>query len=160
MERGLQGVIARAGVEAAAIDLVVHGTTLGLNTIIQRKGATLALVVSRGNRDVLEIGRSRMPNSYDFKSLKEEPLVPRHMVFEVDARMTADGTIDIIDACSKLVLEDFRYLNVKNISAKRDGGDVSVRSSSCRRPAAFCGTGFSRLGETGCRCHAGPGLMC
>lgn len=90
----MQGIIARAGVSPDAIDLVVHGTTLGLNTIIQRKGATLALVVSRGNRDVLEIGRSRMPNSYDFRSQKEEPLVPRHMVFEIDARMTADGTIE------------------------------------------------------------------
>ena len=94
VERGLQGIIARAGIAPDAIDLVVHGTTLGLNTIIQRKGATLALVVSRGNRDVLEIGRSRMPDSYDFRSQKEEPLVPRDMVFEIDARMTADGTIE------------------------------------------------------------------
>ena len=94
VERGLQGIIARAGVSPDAIDLVVHGTTLGLNTIIQRKGATLALVVSRGNRDVLEIGRSRMPDSYDFRSQKEEPLVPRDMVFEIDARMTADGAIE------------------------------------------------------------------
>ena len=128
VERGLQGIIARAGVEPAAIDLVVHGTTLGLNTIIQRKGATLALVVSRGNRDVLEIGRSRMPNSYDFKSLKEEPLVPRHMVFEVDARMTADGTIesrpsaaDIENLAQTLAKKDVDAIAVMLLNAYVDG---------------------------------------
>ena len=94
VERGLLGIIERAGVRPDEISLIVHGTTLGLNTIIQRKGARLALIVSRGNRDVLEIGRSRMPNSYNLNIPKEEPLVPRDMVFEVAARMLADGTIE------------------------------------------------------------------
>ena len=47
------------------VELVVHGTTIGLNAIIQRRGAKLALVVSRGNRDVMEIARLRLPSSYD-----------------------------------------------------------------------------------------------
>ena len=92
--QGLAGIIDRAGVAPADIGLLVHGTTLGLNTIIQRRGAKLALVVSNGNRDVFEIGRSRMPSSYDLSVPKEEPLVPRDLVFEVSARMLADGTVE------------------------------------------------------------------
>ena len=76
-----------------AIDLVVHGTTIALNTVIQRKGAKLGLVVSKGNRDVFEIARCRMPNSYNFFLSKEVPLVERDRVFEIDARMLADGSI-------------------------------------------------------------------
>ena len=94
VERGTLGIIERAKVSAADIELVVHGTTLGLNTIIQRKGAKVALIVSRGNRDLFEIARCRMPSSYDLSVGKEEPLVSRDLVFEIPARTLADGTIE------------------------------------------------------------------
>ncbi len=93
VERGLTGLLDRAGLNPGAIEIIVHGTTLGLNAIIQRRGARTALVVSRGNRDVLELARSKMPSPYDFSIGKEEPLVPRDLVFELDARMAADGTV-------------------------------------------------------------------
>jgi N-methylhydantoinase A len=93
VERGIQGVLERAGAAPRDAELVVHGTTLGLNAIIQRKGAATALVVSKGNRDVLELARSKMPSAYDFSVGKEEPLVPRDLVFEIDARIGADGTV-------------------------------------------------------------------
>jgi N-methylhydantoinase A len=93
VERGIQAVLRRADAAAGDIELVVHGTTLGLNAIIQRKGAATALVVSRGNRDVLELARSKMPSAYDFSVGKEEPLVPRDLVFEIDARIGPDGTV-------------------------------------------------------------------
>ncbi len=94
VERGVQGILARASVPPESIELVVHGTTLGLNTIIQRRGAKVALVVSRGNRDVLEIARCRMPSSYDLSVGKEEPLVARDLVFELQARVRADGSVE------------------------------------------------------------------
>ena len=93
VERGMAALLARAGLKPADVELVVHGTTLGLNAIIQRRGASMALVVSRGNRDVLEIARCRMPSSYDFASAKEEPLVPRDLVFEIGARSAFDGKV-------------------------------------------------------------------
>ncbi len=93
VERGINGLLEAARRGPGAIGLVVHGTTLGLNTILQRRGARLALVVSRGNRDVLEIARSRMPAAYDFTAGREIPLVPRDFVFEIDARTGADGAI-------------------------------------------------------------------
>lgn len=93
VERGIVKVIEKAGVGNADIELVIHGTTIGLNAIIQRRGARIALVVPRGFRDILEIARSRMPNSYDMNAQKEEVLVPRDLVFEVNARIAADGTL-------------------------------------------------------------------
>lgn len=94
VERGLAALVAQQGIDPSTIELIVHGTTIGLNAIIQRRGARIALVVSRGNRDVLEIARLRMPSSYDFTEPREQPLVERDLVFEVSARMRADGSID------------------------------------------------------------------
>ena len=93
VENGLKRLVDQQGLAAREVELIVHGTTLGLNAVIQKKGARVALVVSRGNRDVMEIARARMPNSYDFTAGREEPLIPREAVFEVSARMLADGSI-------------------------------------------------------------------
>ena len=90
---GLKSLLGKAGLTAADVSLLMHGTTIGLNAIIQRRGATIALVVSKGFRDILEIARSRMPSSFDFHSSKEEPLVPRYAVIEIDARLSAAGEV-------------------------------------------------------------------
>lgn len=93
VEAGVEVLIAREGIAPGAVELVVHGTTLALNAIIQQKGARVALVVSRGNRDVMEIARARMPNSYDFTAGREAPLIPRESVFEIGARGLSDGSV-------------------------------------------------------------------
>jgi N-methylhydantoinase A len=90
--QGLVNLAEKAGITPAEIDLVLHGTTIGLNAIIQRAGARIGLVVTTGFRDVLEIARSRMPSSFDFYAGKEEPLVPRDRVFEIEARFDPRGT--------------------------------------------------------------------
>jgi len=94
VERGLAALIEQQGLDPKDIELIVHGTTIGLNAIIQRRGARIALVVSKGNRDVLEIARLRLPSSYDFTEPREQPLVARNLVFEVSARMRRDGSIE------------------------------------------------------------------
>ena len=91
--RGLPALIERAGVRPDDVELLVHGTTLLVNAIIERRGAKVGLVVSPGHRGVLEIGRMSLDNSFDFRLRKEEPLVPRNLVFEVGARVRADGTV-------------------------------------------------------------------
>ena len=91
VERGLPALMERAGVKPSEIDLIVHGTTLALNTIIQRRGAKLGLVVSKGNRGVLEIGRAQLANAFSFALQKEEPLVPRRLVLATEARLFATG---------------------------------------------------------------------
>ncbi|ORE96201.1 hydantoinase/oxoprolinase [Stappia sp. 22II-S9-Z10] len=93
VERGLAALFAAHAVRPDEVELIVHGTTIGLNAIIQRRGARMALVVSKGNRDLLEIARLRLPSSYDFTVPREAPLVPRDLVFEVSARMRSDGSL-------------------------------------------------------------------
>ena len=92
VERGLKPLIERAQVAPDEVELIVHGTTLLVNAIIQRQGAKVGMVVGKGHRGVLEIGRARLPNSYDFMIRKEEPLVPRNLIFETSARSAADGS--------------------------------------------------------------------
>jgi N-methylhydantoinase A len=72
---------------------IVHGTTLALNAVLQHKVADIALVVSRGNRDVLEIGRARLPSSFDIHVAKERPIVPRDRILEIGGRTDADGIV-------------------------------------------------------------------
>lgn len=93
VELGLAALIERAGVKASEIELIVHGTTLPLNAIIQRRGARLGLLVSRGNRGILEIGRAQLPNAFSINLDKETPLVPRRLVLETSARLNHDGTV-------------------------------------------------------------------
>ena len=90
---GMAAAMGRFGVEPDSILSVVHGTTIGLNAVLQRKGARLALVVSDGNRDILEIARGSMPSPYDMYARKDVPLVSRDLVFECNARAAPDGSI-------------------------------------------------------------------
>jgi len=79
------------GVMPEEIIYFVHGTTIGLNTLLQRKGARIALLVTEGFRDLLALQRLRLPVPYDFRSRLPEPLVPRQAVFPVRERLLHDG---------------------------------------------------------------------
>lgn len=81
-----------AGLKPGAVERFVHGTTVGVNTIIQRRGARLALFATAGFTDILELARLRMPDPYSLFCERPEPLVPRERVFPVTERMDADGT--------------------------------------------------------------------
>jgi N-methylhydantoinase A/oxoprolinase/acetone carboxylase beta subunit len=70
---------------------VVHGTTVATNAVLERRGARTALVTTAGFRDVLELRRLRIPHMYDPFWRKPDPLVPRHLRFELSERTTADG---------------------------------------------------------------------
>lgn len=75
------------------MDEVIHGTTLVINSIIERKGARTGLITTKGFRDVLEIGRGLRYAPYDIFAEFPKPLIPRHLRFEVDERVRSDGTI-------------------------------------------------------------------
>ncbi len=72
---------------------VVHGTTVATNAVLERRGALTALVTTAGFRDVLELRRLRIPHMYDPFWRKPAPLVPRRRRYEVNERVTADGTV-------------------------------------------------------------------
>jgi N-methylhydantoinase A len=73
--------------------ILLHGTTVGTNTLLQRKGARVALVTTAGFEDVIEIGRQARPKLYDLFFDRIEPLVPEDMRFGVDERTGSDGEI-------------------------------------------------------------------
>ncbi len=83
--------LAGEGVDAVSVGRFVHGTTVGVNTIIQRRGATVALFTTAGFTDILELARLRMPNPYSLFCERPPPLVQREHVFGVHERMTAEG---------------------------------------------------------------------
>ncbi|MBV9283888.1 MAG: hydantoinase/oxoprolinase family protein, partial [Acidimicrobiia bacterium] len=72
-------------------DLLCHGTTIATNALLERQGASVALVTNRGFADVIEIARQDRPSLYDQWADRPEPLVPRHLRLEVDGRLDADG---------------------------------------------------------------------
>jgi len=72
--------------------LLSHGTTIATNALLERRGATVALVTTEGVADVIEIGRQDRPSLYDQLASRPEPLVPRHLRYEVAGRLAADGT--------------------------------------------------------------------
>ncbi|HEY2218878.1 MAG TPA: hydantoinase B/oxoprolinase family protein [Gaiellaceae bacterium] len=78
-------------VAGPAVEAIVHGTTVATNAVLERRGARTALVTTEGFRDVLELRRMRMPHLYDYFWTKPEPLVPRHLRFEIAERMTVSG---------------------------------------------------------------------
>ncbi len=82
------------GLDPASVTAFVHGTTVGINTIIQRKGAALALLTTAGFEDVIELARLRMPDTYSLFCARPEQLIPRDRIFGVPGRILADGTED------------------------------------------------------------------
>lgn len=90
---GLDDIVARADVGWSDVEQAVHGTTLGSNLVIERKGGGTALVTTRGFRDVLLIGREKRYQVYDLQIDKPDPLVDRAGVHELTERILADGTV-------------------------------------------------------------------
>src|SRR5713226_2316088 len=73
--------------------VVLHGTTVGTNTLLQRKGARVAFVTTAGFEDSIEIGRQNRPRLYDFFFEKDSPLAPPELRFGVEERTSAEGKI-------------------------------------------------------------------
>jgi N-methylhydantoinase A len=91
---GMKGLMERYGIAASDVAYFTHGTTVGVNAVVQRKGLKLALITTVKFEDVLDIARLKIPDMYHLMSARPEPLVPRDQVFGVIERMTADGTIE------------------------------------------------------------------
>ena len=90
---GLERLVSEAVTSVPELDAVVHGTTLVANTIIERKGAKVGLITTRGFRDSLEMGREIRYDLYDLFFEKPEPLVPRFLRQPVDERIDAKGNV-------------------------------------------------------------------
>src|SRR5258706_4913819 len=89
---GLQRIAVETGSSLAQME-VVHGTTVGTNALLQRRGARVALVTTSGFEDVIEIGRQARPELYNLNAVKPPPLVASELRFGVGERVTASGEV-------------------------------------------------------------------
>jgi N-methylhydantoinase A len=92
---GVTAGVEKAGTAYAGVGLFLHGSTIVINTIMERTGARTALLVTDGFRDIYEIGRINRPDAYNLFFRKHVPLIERALRFEVHERVLADGTVDI-----------------------------------------------------------------
>jgi len=90
---GIEHGVDKAGSRFAAARLFLHGTTVAINTILERSGAHCALLTTLGFRDIYEIGRVNRPESYNLFFRKHDPLIDRDLRFEIMERMDAQGTV-------------------------------------------------------------------
>jgi N-methylhydantoinase A len=102
VEQGILELLEREPGFMPKIDEIIHGTTLVINAIIERKGAVTGLITTRGFRDVLELGREIRYDAYDIFAEYPLPLVPRSLRLEVAERITSDGRV-------------IQYLDEKNV---------------------------------------------
>jgi N-methylhydantoinase A len=93
IDEGVRALSGRHGRTARAIQAMVHGTTLVINAVIERKGARTGLITTKGFRDVLEIGREKRFDAYDLQIEFPAPLVPRRLRMEVAERLHATGAV-------------------------------------------------------------------
>src|SRR6202049_274399 len=112
LTQGILDCIRKSGLAAATIDERIHGSTISINTLIERKGAKTGLIVTRGTRDVYIIGRGNRPEAYNLLFHRHRPLVPRHLTRAVDERLLASGEVHvaldragIAEACRALKAE-------------------------------------------------------
>jgi N-methylhydantoinase A len=82
-----------AGCDISGLDELLHGSTIAINTVLERKGAKTALLTTEGFRDVLLIGRGNRKDAFNLFFHRPRPLVPRDLTFEVRERMTARGDV-------------------------------------------------------------------
>ncbi len=90
---GILDCLARHDFDLANLESMIHGSTVVINAVIERKGAEAAFITTEGFRDVLIIQRHNRPEMYNIKYQKPEPIPPRHLQLSVPERMTARGDV-------------------------------------------------------------------
>jgi N-methylhydantoinase A len=125
-----------------ALTLVVHGSTVATNALLERKGARTALVTTRGFGDVLEIGRQARTDLYDLSAPKPVPLVPRDLVVEIEERIARKGGIE-----SRISAPDLERLLTRLKKAGVESVAVGLLHSwSKGGPEKRVGRALARLG--------------
>ena len=92
-EQVVMDVIEKSKVEKKAITMFIHGSTVVINALTEKKGVKTALLTTKGFRDVLEIARGNRPDIFNIRYHKPEPFVPRHLRLEVTERLNYKGEI-------------------------------------------------------------------
>ena len=90
---GMAKALSLADCDLAAMAELIHGSTIAINTVLERKGAKTALITTQGMRDVYAIGRGNRPDAFNLFFHRPQPLVPRDLTFELPERMNAAGEV-------------------------------------------------------------------
>jgi N-methylhydantoinase A len=90
---GMANALALADCDLAAMDELIHGSTIAINTVLERKGAKTALITTQGMRDVYAIGRGNRPDAFNLFFHRPQPLVLRDLTFELPERINAAGKV-------------------------------------------------------------------
>ena len=114
---GLKRIAEEAGTRLVEIE-VVHGTTVGTNALLQRRGARTALVTTAGFEDVIEIGRQARPELYNLNAVKPPPIVAEDLRFGVNERVVASGEViePLTDAEIKALVGKLHQAQVESIA--------------------------------------------
>ncbi len=115
---GVRAISRAAGVAVSDIALIIHGTTLATNSIIERKGARTALLTTEGFRDVIAMGNESRYDQYDLNIVLPEPLVPRHLRLPVPERLDNTGRVlrPLDEAALRGLLPLLRRENVESVA--------------------------------------------
>jgi N-methylhydantoinase A len=172
--QGITEGIAQVGADAAAVSYFGHGTTVGTNALIQRRGVKTGLITTDGFRDLLEIGRQKRPDLYDLQADKPPVLVSRDLRLEVPERVRHDGTIEtaLDEDAVRRAARILRDANVAAVAICFLYGFVRPEHEAAARrivaeefPAAFLSIGhevapefreFERLSTTVVNAYLGP----
>jgi N-methylhydantoinase A len=116
--RGARAILDAAGLAAADIAIVIHGTTLATNAVIERKGARTALLTTQGFRDVLAMGNESRYDQYDLNIQLPQPLVPRHLRLPVPERLDNEGKVltPLDEAAVRALVPKLRAEQVESIA--------------------------------------------
>lgn len=121
---GVLNTVSKSRVDFSKVLSIIHGQTLVINTVIERKGAKVGLITTRGYRDVLELQRSNRRDMYNFRYKKPQSLIPRYLRLEVDERIMSNGAIlkplngeDVKRAAEKLIEEGVESICISFINS-------------------------------------------
>lgn len=115
---GLKKICTSSGLGPPEVSLFIHGTTVATNAVLEGKGSPIALILTKGFKDILFIARQDRPKLYDFREERAKPFVPRRLVFEVTERVHHDGMVLLPLEESELaaICEHLRREGIKSIA--------------------------------------------
>lgn len=108
--------VERLPVKPGEIAMLIHGTTVATNALVQERGAKTGLLTTAGFRDVLELGRGGRPEIYNLRYQPAKPLVPRHLRREITERVNARGDV-LVAIDDDEVLDQARFLVAQGVTA-------------------------------------------
>src|SRR2546430_253305 len=138
---GAREALRIAQCDVAAMDELLHGSTIAINTVLEKSGAKTALITTSGFRDVYAIGRGNRPDAFNLFFHRPRPLVPRELTFEAAERINAAG--EVLVAVDLAAVERLRH-RLRGAGLRGAGGPPPRFPGETARPAGVGGAARRR----------------